>query len=221
MAYADDVAIVARGAVTYKVGELIEETADTVVDWLSTVGIDLALEKSELIIPTRKRTFNTLEVRIKGQLITSKGSIKYLGIHVDQRVNFRTHVQTVAQKADQVTRSLRSIMPNIRGPRYQARRLLAAIPHSILLYSAPILARVMSVTSRKAMEKCQRRIALRVATAYRTISTDALLVLAGIPPIELLAIERAELRDGRQAERPAAETYVDARRKLRSGWQER
>lgn len=95
MAYADFLAIVARGAVTYKMGELIEKTTDVVIDWLSATGIDLALEKSELIIPTRKRTHNSLEVRVKGQLITSRASIKYLRMHVDQRINFKTHVLTV------------------------------------------------------------------------------------------------------------------------------
>lgn len=45
----------------------------------------------------------------------------------------------------------------------------------------------------------QRYIALRVALEYRTISGDALLVLAGIPPIDLMAIERTEIYEGRHA----------------------
>lgn len=211
VAYADDIAIVARGAVTYIVGELIEETAETVIDWLSAIGIELALEKTELLIPTRKRKHNSLDVRIKGHLISPRSSIKYLGIHIDQRVNFGTHARTVAQKADKATCWLRAIIPNIEGPRYQARRLLAAVPHSMLLYGAPIWDRTMSVVGRKAMEKCQRRIALRVAMAYHTISTDALLVLAGIPPIDLLAVERTEIHDGKKVGRAAAELSTEAR----------
>lgn len=54
-------------------------------------------------------------------------------------------------------------MSNTRGSRYQARRLLAAVPYFMLLYGAQIWARDMSMVGRKTMEKCQRRIALRVA----------------------------------------------------------
>lgn len=185
------------------------------------VGIDLALEKTELIIPTRKRTHNTLDIMVKGQLITSRPSVKYLGIHLDQRINFRTHALSFAQKADSVTRSLRAIFPNTRGTWYQARKLLAAVPHSMLLYGAPIWSRNMSVAGVKALGKFQRRIALRVAKAYRTISGDALLVVAGIPPIDLLAVERADLHEGRKARRTTAKISTEARRKLMEKWQER
>ena len=40
------------------------------------------------------------------------------------------------------------------------------------------------------LESAQRKLLLRVA--YKTVSTRALLVIAGIPPIEFLAEERAE-----------------------------
>lgn len=56
----------------------------------------MALEKTELIIPTRKRKHNTLDINVKGQLITSRFSVKYLGIYLDQKVNFRTHASSVA-----------------------------------------------------------------------------------------------------------------------------
>lgn len=36
------------------------------------------------------------------------------------------------------------------------------------------------------MGKCQRRIALRVASAYCSVSADAVLIIANIPPIYLV-----------------------------------
>ena len=44
-------------------------------------------------------------------------------------------------------------------------------------------------------------VALRVARAYRTVSDIALSVIAGLPPVDLLATERAiKYREGRHAE---------------------
>lgn len=197
VAYADDIAVVAQAAVIFKVGELLEEAAEIVVNWLAAIGIELTVEKTELVIPTRKRKHNTLNVTIKGQSISSKPSVRYLGIHFDQRVNFGAHALYVAQKADSTTRFLRAIMPNLGGPRSRSRRLLSSVPHSMMLYGAPIWARNMSASGLKALAKCQRQIALWVATAHRTISGDALLVIAGIPPIDMLATERAHIYDGK------------------------
>lgn len=108
-------------------GELLKETAETIVDWLAGIGIELALEKSELLIPTRKRTHNTLEIRVKGQVIASRPSVQYLGVHLDQKANFKTHATMVAKRADDATRALRALMPNTGGPRHRARKLLAAV----------------------------------------------------------------------------------------------
>lgn len=181
---------------TSKVGELLEEAADIVVDWLDRAEIELAIQKTELLLPTKRRTHNVLEVNIRGHRVISQQSVKYLGVNLDQTGNFKIHATSAAEKADRAIRSLRGIMPNLRGPGHHARKLLVAVPLSIMLYGAPIRSRRMSKAGWGILARCQRRIALRVATAYRTISGEALLVLAGVPPIDLLATERTAVYEG-------------------------
>lgn len=48
------------------------------------------------------------------------------------------------------------------------------------------------------MAQYQKHIALRVASAYRTVSGDTLLMLAGITPIDLMATEYDNLHEGKQ-----------------------
>ena len=58
---------------------------------------------------------------------------------------------------------------------------------SILLYGAEIWAKALEIEKyRKRMAAVQRRGALRVSCAYRTVSEAAVLVIAGTPPIDLL-----------------------------------
>jgi hypothetical protein len=62
---------------------------------------------------------------------------------------------------------------------------------SVLLYGAEVWAHVLSKEKyRRRLGSVQRRAALRVASAYRTVSEAAVLVIAGVIPIALQAQER-------------------------------
>ena len=58
---------------------------------------------------------------------------------------------------------------------------------------------------------CQRRIASRIARAYRTVSFSAVTVLAGIPPIESLVAMYAEVYHWRRAFRAAGRKITSTR----------
>lgn len=48
IAYANDIAVVARALVIFKVGESLKETAEAIVDWLAEIGIELGTSQSAL-----------------------------------------------------------------------------------------------------------------------------------------------------------------------------
>ena len=84
-------------------------------------------------------------------------------------------------------------MPNIGGPSEAKRGLMASVVYSKLLYAAPVWT---SALNNHAIQKkllwAQRDVVLRMVSACRTVSTSAVLVLASVPPIDLLAEERKE-----------------------------
>ena len=84
-------------------------------------------------------------------------------------------------------------MPNIGGPREAKSRLVASIVNSKLLYAAPIWTSALNNHAiLKRLFSAQRSVVMRIVSAYRTVSTSAVLVLASVPPIDLLAEERKE-----------------------------
>jgi hypothetical protein len=98
--------------------------------------------------------------------------------------------------------------------------LMSNVVHSMLLYGAPVWANKMSKKGMSELAKVQRRIALRVASAYRTSSTDAVLVITGIPPIDLQALKRKAIYDNRL--RPeTGEVREEAESMLNRTWQGR
>ena len=87
-----------------------------------------------------------------------------------------------------MTASLSRMMANIGGPRPSVRRLLLRTAESIMLYGAEIWADAMRYEKyRKRLSAVQRRGALRVTSSYRTVSEPAVLVMAGVIPVDLLA----------------------------------
>ena len=70
---------------------------------------------------------------------------------------------------------------------------MASVVHSRLLYAAPVWAKALQNHAiQRRLFSAQRLVALRIFSAYRTASTSAALVLASVPPIDLLAEERQE-----------------------------
>lgn len=65
------------------------------------------------------------------------------------------------------------------------------------LYGAQVWADLMKTGDWAILAKCQRKVLLRVASAYRTVSTNALYVITGIPPIKLTAEERKVVFDAK------------------------
>ena len=63
--------------------------------------------------------------------------------------------------------------------------------YSVALYAAPVWAEALQVGKyQKVLEKLQRRVAIRVCRAYRTVSTAGATIIAGLIPMNLLALER-------------------------------
>ncbi|KAJ8939101.1 hypothetical protein NQ314_011232 [Rhamnusium bicolor] len=94
---------------------------------------------------------------------------------------------------------------------------MGSVAHSIMLYGAPIWGQTMQVDSYKnKLRRIQRRLAMRVCGAYRTVSCEAALVIAGVIPIERLVTERVRLYQQRADQRdPKLE-----RKKTINEWQE-
>ncbi|KAF0741942.1 Retrovirus-related Pol polyprotein from type-1 retrotransposable element R1, partial [Aphis craccivora] len=74
---------------------------------------------------------------------------------------------------------------------------LASVVESQLLYAAPVWGDRVRASARSVshLVRAQRLIALRVIRAYRTVSDEAALLLAGMPPADLLALERGRLKE--------------------------
>jgi len=97
------------------------------------------------------------------------------------------------------------------------------VAHSQLLYAAPVWASALVFDSNiRVLQRPQRKIAIRIACAYRTVSTNATLVVAGTFLIHLPAAERCAIYKAKEAglNLPTKqEMRTDKTRKWQSEWE--
>jgi len=197
IAFADDIALVSKARENYNIEKDLTEAASSASDWLREAGLHIAAQKSEVLIITSRRKHNDVDVTVEGAKVQTSSSIRYLGIQIDSKLNFIEHANIVSAKASAACQKLSRIMPNISAATPRKRKLLGNVVNSLLLFGAPIWANRMSATGKDKMAKVQRKTALRVCSAYCTVSAEAALVVASMPPIDILANERLYIYDNK------------------------
>ena len=203
--YADDTLLVASGREWNSAIRLMEVGLAALVKKLNNLGLEIAAQKTEAVwfhgLPRNRRPPASW-IAIKNERIPVGRTIKYLGLTLDERLNFQEHFTRIAPRIERAAISLGRIMPNIGGPKEKVRRLYTAVIQSMTLYGAPIWGEEKGLTRKnvKLLRRVQRRIAIRLVRAYRTVSGEAAIALAGMTPYDHLAGAYAEIYWGSRAE---------------------
>jgi hypothetical protein len=194
IAFADDLAVLVTAKTEQELMSLANYALERVVGWMEETGLKLAVQKTEAVLLVGKRRPGNVKFQIGGEEILPATSLKYLGVRMDRAMTFVPHVEEVAAKAEKMVAVLGRIMPNMKGPGSSRRKLLSAVVHSRLLYGAAGWADGLKYKKNvETLNRVQRRVLVRVASAYRTVSAEALQVLTGVLPADLQAEGRVLL----------------------------
>ena len=168
------------------------DALDLVSRWMKRNHLQLAPEKTEALYLTGRKRRRGVHLLLDGHPIEIKKKAKYLGVMLDTGLTGNEHIKYIAEKAQKVSRNLARILPRVGGASEGKRRLLASVAESTAMYASPIWAEMALRTAknRKLLRAAQRIMAIRVCRSYRTVSTDALLIIAKMIPWDLLAGER-------------------------------
>lgn len=159
--------------------------------WMQENQMQLAVDKTSAIIARGRRTSVTKAVKfdLNGFLVHPSSKIKYLGVWLDENVNFQIHAQTVSEEATTAFNCLAAILSR-STVRMAKRRIIASVVEAKLLYGCEVWFSRMPGCAFKVLETVQRQAAIRVIQGYPTISAEAAFVLAGMVPIRIKAEAR-------------------------------
>ena len=213
--FADDIALIVTANNLDETKAVADAGISLIKSWLSAMNLALAEHKTEAVLITSQKVEEFIHIQVGECAIRTQKQLKYLGVILDNRLSFKPHIEYIREKANKTCTSLCRVMPNTRGPRYLRRRILAEVVKSVILYASPIWADCLKYkTYTQSISSVYRRTALRVCCAYRTVSDEAALVVAGMIPIDLLAKERQLLYEKKL-------TAQEARERSLSEWQTR
>ena len=189
-------------------------------------------EKTEASLITDRRSFQYGRIILGEHEVEGETIIKYMGVQMDRRLSFSEYLKIATAKAIQCEAALTRLLPNIGGPSEAKWRLVVSVVHSKLLYASQVWTSALNDHAiQKKLFSAQRGVVLRIVSAYRTVSASAVLVLASVPPIDLLTEERKEtfqfrkdltcLTNLQEIARAKEAIRKDGRRRLVEKWQTR
>ncbi len=106
--YADDNSLEAAANTLEELIAILEGKSNIAIDWLEGNEMIPNAKKFQALIVAKNKVgiFNKIPITIKGKTIFSKSSVKFLGINIDNKLNFDEHIRSLCNKGGQQLNAL-------------------------------------------------------------------------------------------------------------------
>ena len=177
----------------------VQAACDSIAEWCRSVKLTLNASKSKLVIfDYRKRRAKEPEgsVTINGTEIRNSRKATFLGLLLDDRLRWTDHIASKCESAVRAMQAVRrsvSLTWGLSNIRLSALYYAAIEP--IILYCSSVWAAAStSKKNKRLLRSSQRKMAQMLTKTFRTSSTEAILVLANMIPIDYRVQEVAAVR---------------------------
>lgn len=181
--FADDGALWKRGRNVDFVTSKIQQAVHLVDDWATQWGFRISIDKTKIMIFSRKNRIKDIPVKISGRELERVNSFKYLGIWFDQKLTWIQHIQTIVDRSKKVLNVMRCLCGTEWGASRPAlRTIYIGLIRSIFDYGSMVYGSA-SKTLLKKLDVIQHQ-ALRICCgAIRTTPVAAIQVEMGEAPL--------------------------------------
>lgn len=198
--YIDDVNVLVRGPDAQTNCRTVEALHPKLKDWADKHASVFAPEKFKLMHfskPTRRNKGNaandmSASCNIEGNTLEPKDSARLLGITLDSQLSWKPHLQNIEANATSKIAAIRSLGNSAWGLEMQAVRKLyrAVVVPSILFccsaWYTPGATDYKGTQNKilKTLRGIQKRAAVAISGAYKSVAYDSLNILCHLQPIE-------------------------------------
>ncbi|XP_052754561.1 uncharacterized protein LOC128201476 [Galleria mellonella] len=194
-AFADDILLIAQGSTGEEVERNLNQALTKILNWGNKLKLKFAPQKTQAVLFTKKLKYHTPRLVMDGTPIEIRDEVKVLGLIIDRNLNFNSHIRTVSAKALNIYKSVSKMARAQWGLNPSVLKLIyQSVVEPTILYAASCWAHTTSNHYvGKTLDRITRLFAIKICKGHRTTSFSASVVLAGILPLKLKAIEQAEL----------------------------
>ena len=179
--FADD-SMVGRTITSKSDAELLQQDLNRLQEWERIWQMEFNPDKCEVITVTNKRSPIHFDYTIHGKVLKHVPNAKYLGVTINQKLSWSTHISNVTKNANG-TRAFFSRNTH-KCPQHVKARCYQAFIRPILEY-ASVVWDPHTKKDIQALESVQRRAARYVCSDYgRTSSVTAMLNRLGWPNLQ-------------------------------------
>ncbi|GBN23379.1 Putative protein in type-1 retrotransposable element R1DM [Araneus ventricosus] len=192
--FVNDILLLSAETASYKFTCNLETPIRVIETWANDFRLAINPTKSEFIIfPIKREITHIPRLKINGKNIKYVKILKYLGVSFDTRFNWLSHFDEIKLKVLNLQSKINCLSraPWEAGPHIIKETYKVAI-EKLILYGSEIWFDG-TVRCKKKFLQIQKLALLKIAKTYTTFSTEALQILAGCEPLDLLA-ERIHLK---------------------------
>ncbi|GIY78163.1 putative 115 kDa protein in type-1 retrotransposable element R1DM [Caerostris darwini] len=184
-AFADDILLMLKAPATYCFTNNSKEALSTIDSWTKENLMTINHSKSVFSILSRKRFTHIPSIKIGNNRFQFQPHFKYLGVVIDSKLLWNHHLNSIQdklhslqQKLYRITRDTWGLTPLVK------KEIFLKVINRIILYGHEIWYQG-KVKQNVKIGQLQRSGRINITNSYRTVSTEALQVLAGVPPLDI------------------------------------
>ncbi|GBM69068.1 Putative protein in type-1 retrotransposable element R1DM [Araneus ventricosus] len=182
-AFADDFVLISHAPTRVQLESQINESIAKFSTYTSKNELKISAEETNYLLISKLVRGST--IRWQGERIKRSHSIKYLGVFIDEKMNWNIHLKAQSTRAT-LYQNLLKIAGKFWGvPLNHRRTLYKTLIERVLAHGAVAWCLEPTVRIARKLSTIQRPFLLAISGAYRTTSTAALQVILGILPLHL------------------------------------
>ena len=186
--YADDIVICTTGKEISTVSELMQNALSKIQNWCVYVGLTVNPNKAELLLLTNKKKYSMQQLSMFNTSIPRRQKVKYLGVNIDNKLNWKSHVETKLNKCTGLLLQCKRITGIKWGvhPKYLSW-IYNAIIKPIFLHGVIVWWQFCSSESnQRYISRLNRLAALTFSNSFKTTPTAALEYLLDLTPLHII-----------------------------------
>ena len=186
-AFADDTNLLSTGIDEQTIADNLQKDLKSLERWASENTLSFNPEKSKVMIFSRKINYKEPKLVLNGKELQYVNEYKYLGITIDRKLSWKSHIRTQVKKATRILLTARRMIGTRWGlsPK-QMMWIYKGIVLPTITYGALVwIQGLQKKNIQQELTRLQRKACLMITRGMQSTPTAGMEAILGLPPVHL------------------------------------